>query len=437
MNMIKSFLPALVRHGIRRFENRLGHLPFRLHTWDGCSEVIGRGRPQFDFYVRDPKAVARILLAPDPGFGEAYIDGQVDVDPLPRFLDAYLTAPVPALGWWRFFKSPRLSRVPISQQYRDIQNHYDRGNRFFSLWLDASRTYSCAYFRRPSDSLDDAQAAKVTHVLRKAQLRPGQSLLDIGSGWGALIIEAAERYGVRSHGITLSREQLRHTEELIRARGLEGRVSVELCDYRELAARRPRFDRIVTVGMMEHVGRRNLPIFLSAIQQMLASRGVCVLHSMMRRRETEVSPYIRRHIFPGAYVPSWREVVALLPELNFHLIDMESLRRHYAMTLSRWAERFESALGNVRSLGFDEKFIRMWRLYLQGCAASFRHGVLDLFQLVFTSGVNNDLRLTRQHLFHRQANRRERVLQLVCGLPGQRLPAGHLCQVDETLAAAS
>jgi cyclopropane-fatty-acyl-phospholipid synthase len=238
--------------------------------------------------------------------------------------------------------------------------------------------------------------AKVEHVLRKAQLVPGQTLLDVGSGWGTLLIEAARRFGVRAHGITLSREQCAFTRERIRAEGLEGRVSVELLDYRELAARGRSFDRIVTVGMMEHVGRKNLPVFMDSLRHLLKPGGVAVLHSMTRLRECETSPWIRKHVFPGCYVPSWRELAALFPAFGFHLLDAESLRRHYALTLTRWADRFETRLDQVRALGFDKAFIRMWRLYLRGCAASFQSGLLDLHQWVVTRGINNDLPLTRQ-----------------------------------------
>jgi cyclopropane-fatty-acyl-phospholipid synthase len=293
----------------------------------------------------------------------------------------------------------RIGATSVSQQYRDIQAHYDRGDAFFALWLDPSRTYSCAYFRSESDDLTTAQAQKIDHVLRKAQLRPGDALLDIGSGWGAMLLRAAQQYGARAHGITLSRQQYEFTRETIRKAGLEKGASVDLLDYRELAASGVAFDRVVSVGMLEHVGRRNLPVFLGVVQRVLKAGGIGVLHFITRAREGPVSPWIRRHIFPGGYIPSWREVIALLPEFGFHLIDAESLRQHYALTLSHWARRFEEKLEEVHALGFDPSFVRMWRLYLRGCACAFRVGTLDLHQLTFTHGTSNSLLLTREHLY--------------------------------------
>jgi len=388
------FTRRLLRHAGSRLTDR----PFRISYWDGTSDQFGDGPPVFHLTVRSPAAAWRILRRPDPAFGDAYMAGEVEVDDLDGMLDVAHLAREPLRARLHLpeWTAPA---TPVSRQYRDIQAHYDRGNAFFALWLDASRTYSCAYFRREADDLETAQAAKIDHVLRKAQLRPGDTLLDIGSGWGALILRAAQQYGARAYGITLSRQQYDFTREAIHAAGLEEQASVDLLDYRELAQRGAAFDRVVSVGMLEHVGRRNLPLFLKTVQRLLQPGGIGVLHSITRAREGAVSPWIRRHIFPGGYIPSWRELIGLLPESGFHLIDAESLRRHYALTLSFWARRFEEKLAEVRALGFDETFIRMWRLYLRACAAGFWTGALDLHQLAFTHGINNALLLTREHLY--------------------------------------
>jgi cyclopropane-fatty-acyl-phospholipid synthase len=382
-------------HGVLSYLARNTPVAYQLRYWDGTAEQYGHGAPVFHVVVRDPAAVWRVLCAPDPALGEAYMEGAVDVDSVERLLDLLFTShfrqlPLSMPDWMR-------GGTRVSRQYRDIQAHYDRGNAFFSLWLDASRTYSCAYFRSEEDDLETAQAAKVRRVLQKARLRPGDTLLDIGSGWGELVRQAARDYGVRATGITLSRQQHEFSQAAIRAAGLQDRARVELLDYRELAARGEPYDRVVSVGMLEHVGRKNLPVFMEAVRRLLKPGGVCVLHSITRAREEEISPWIRRHIFPGAYIPSWRQVIGLLPEHGFHLIDVESLRRHYALTLTHWAERFEAKLPEVRALGFDETFIRMWRLYLRGCAVGFRFGSMDLHQFVFTHGITNDLPLTREH----------------------------------------
>jgi cyclopropane-fatty-acyl-phospholipid synthase len=388
----------LKRAAVRRACEHLTGVPFSVRYWNGQRDKFGAGAPQFEMTIRDPAVVWPVLCAPDPNFGDAYMHGAIDVDKLEPMLDALQMAP-PPLPLPSGIHLPHPG-TPVARQYKEVQSHYDLGNDFFSLWLDTSRTYSCAYFRRPSDSLETAQAAKIEHVLRKAQLKPGQRLLDIGCGWGALIMKAARKHRVLSSGITLSREQHAFVQNAIGENGLEERVGVRLCDYRELARSDETFDRIVSVGMLEHVGKRNLPVFLEAAQKLLKPGGVCVLHFISHSKEYEVGPWIKRHIFPGGYIPSWREVIALLPEFGFNLIDAESLRRHYARTLTEWANRFEAQLPAIRAQGFDEPFIRMWRLYLRGCAAGFRAGGLDLHQLVFTSGFNNKLAMTREHIYN-------------------------------------
>jgi cyclopropane-fatty-acyl-phospholipid synthase len=375
-----------------------GAVPFRVIYWDGTSDCYGGRRPEFCIRIKDPGTAWRILRAPDPEWGHAYVTGHVEVDNLDRLLEAH--ARLPPSGLSRLLVSPWLpAATPVSRQYQDIQAHYDRGNAFFSLWLDRSLTYSCAYFRDPAEDLETAQQAKIDYVLRKAQLEPGQSLLDIGSGWGALILRASQHYGVRAHGITVSRAQYEATRQAIRSAGLEDRTQVDLLDYRQFASQNLTFDRIVSVGMLEHVGRKNLPVFLSAVRGLLQPQGVCVLHSLTRPREVQMSRWMRQNIFPGSYIPSLREITDLLPALDFRLLDVESLRRHYALTVSQWSERFEARLPEVRALGLDESFIRMWRLYLRGAMAQLTAGALDVHQFVLTRGINNHLPLTRDSLY--------------------------------------
>ncbi len=239
---------------------------------------------------------------------------------------------------------------------------------------------------------------KVDYLLRKLNLKEGQTLLDIGSGWGELIIRAAKQYGVKSLGVTLSEEQVEKTKERIKDENLEGMVDVKLQDYRELASSGVQFDRLVSVGMLEHVGRANIPDFIAAVDSLLKNKGVFVLHTITKQVESESNAWMERYIFPGGYIPSIREFVATLPEHDFYIKDMESLRLHYARTLEFWADTFEKNLDAVRKK-FDEPFIRMWQVYLNSCIYGFRYRVVDLHQFILEKGINNELPMTRHYLY--------------------------------------
>lgn len=373
--------------------------------WDGTCEQYGDGEPGAKLIINDPSVVSRVFTEPELAFGESYMDGRVEVEgdlrevvrlaianqnllqdrPLRNRLAMKALQAIPG----------RLSR---GRQKKDVQYHYDIGNDFYALWLDESLSYSCAYFKTPQDTLFQAQLNKVDHILRKLQLQPGQALLDIGSGWGRLIIQAARQYGVRALGITLSEEQTEMTRRRISEEGLDGQVEVELMDYRTLAEQGRSFDRVVSVGMFEHVGRENLPVYMEAVRKMLRPGGVSMLHTITHVKEEPINSWIINYIFPGGYIPSLRETLWLLPDHDFHVLDVESLRLHYARTLDHWAENYEAVVDRVREM-FGERFTRMWRLYLNSCAASFRYSGLDVHQILFTHGLNNSLAMTREHIY--------------------------------------
>lgn len=236
----------------------------------------------------------------------------------------------------------------------------------------------------------------MAHILKKLSLTEGQSLLDIGCGWGELIITAAKRYGVKAIGITLSEEQFARVKERIKLEQLESSVEVHLMDYRDL--KKQSFDRIVSVGMLEHVGQDHLPEYFQKVNDLLVEGGLSVLHTITSPKEGATNAWIDKYIFPGGYIPSVNELVNYITEYNFYLTDFESLRRHYAKTLEKWAENFENVLDEVRKTK-DERFIRMWRLYLNACSASFLTGNIDLSQFIFTKGTNNFIPWTRDYLY--------------------------------------
>lgn len=429
----------LLQQALRSAHRHCPDISFAVSYWDAGEEVYGEQPHSFRLIFSD-RQVVRNAIESDPALalGEAYIDGSFDVEGDLRDVISFLYRSRNAAGGFgnlapelgtngpsgsagasptgaarRGAASSRLARVlttvlrlraaeptagNLAKQAEDVRHHYDLGNDFFSLWLDETMSYSCAYFQQPEDSLEQAQRQKIDHTLRKLQLQPGESLLDIGSGWGTLIITAAQKYGVTAVGLTLSREQYKETKRRISDLGLIGQVDVHLEDYRNLHNYNGAFDKVVSVGMFEHVGKENHRHYFAAVAGVLKPGGIALLHTITQPTETALNPWLSRYIFPGGYVPSLREIVAQLPDHGFHPIDVESMRLHYAMTLDHWSERFENNVDAVRNM-FDEPFVRMWRLYLRSCAASFRWSGLDIHQLLFTKGLNNDLPLTRSHLY--------------------------------------
>lgn len=369
---------------------------FAIKYWDSDRKIYGNGKPEFTIVLKEPISKKKILNDPSLAFGEAYMDGIIEVEGnLREVLEAVYRNKDSFLNKPRVLtKLSKIIPTSIEQQKEDIHHHYDLGNDFYKLWLDETLSYSCGYFKTKDDSLYQAQLNKIHHILEKLNMKEGDRLLDIGSGWGWLIIEAAKLYGVHATGITLSEEQYEKTKERISQEGLEDKVEVKLMDYRELADTGEKFDRVVSVGMMEHVGRANIPVYMKTVEKLLVPHGVSILHCITGQVESEGNLWINKYIFPGGFVPTIRELVAVMPDFDFHLVDVESLRLHYFMTLKHWSANFEKSLDKVRKM-YDERFIRMWKLYLDSCAASFHYGVIDVHQFLFTKGLNNELPMIR------------------------------------------
>lgn len=340
---------------------------------------------------------------------EDYVEGRIDIEGAMRPVidvasrlvrdDPTLVADTPGpLSWWRELlqRGKSLKRHRADVDARQVQFHYDVSDDFYALWLDPRRVYSCAYFRQPQMTLQQAQEAKLEHVCRKLMLQPGERFLDIGAGWGGLLLWAAERHGVRGVGITLSKNQHAHVNRLIEQRGLSDRVQMRLLDYRELPEDEP-FDKIASIGMFEHVGRANLPRYFDKIRRLLKPGGLLLNHGITAggTRNAQlgagIGDFIERYIFPGGELLHVSHVLQVMAEQGLEGLDTENLRPHYARTLWGWSDGLEAQLDEARRLTGD-KVVRAYRLYLAGSAMSFERGWLSLHQTLAArpSGDLND-----------------------------------------------
>lgn len=358
-------------------------------------QTIGTGPAEFKVTLKRPLPRTELLRSTSLALGEAYMRGDIELDrDLFEVLDLFLGQ----MGRFKSNKRALRSLIYTSKskgnQKKEVTSHYDIGNDFYRLWLDETMSYSCGYFKRAGDSLFEAQVQKVDHILEKLQLEKGMTLLDIGCGWGFLLKRAAQHYGVKGVGITLSEEQYRQFSEEIRDQHMEDRLEVRLMDYRDLEKSGLSFDRVVSVGMLEHVGRGNYECFLQNVEAVLNPEGLFLLHYISAQEEHPGDPWIKKYIFPGGTVPSLREIIDLMPEYRFFTLDVESLRRHYTQTLLCWRENFLKYRKEIAEK-YGEEFTRMWELYLASCAATFHNGVIDLHQILVSKGVNNRIPMTR------------------------------------------
>ena len=342
-------------------------------------------------------------LARDPqlGFGDLYSEGRIDVQgDLVRMLEAVYRSSARAearaslLGRLSgALRRPRRNSLAGSRD--NIHHHYDIGNEFYTLWLGRTMAYTCAYYPTDSTTLDEAQVAKMDHVCRKLRLRPGETVVEAGFGWGTLALHMARHYGVKVRAFNISHEQVSYARARAAAEGLADRVEYVEDDYRNISGR---YDAFVSVGMLEHVGVENYPALGEVAQRSIGANGRGLIHSIGRNYPARLHPWIERRIFPGAEPPSLKQMMDLFEPLDMSVLDVENLRLHYARTLTHWLELFEASAERVREM-FDEKFVRMWRLYLAGSVAAFTTGTLQLFQVVFAPRENNDIPATRAHLY--------------------------------------
>mgnify|MGYP003043663468 FL=1 len=392
MEINKNIVKSIAEH--------LSDRPFDLEYWDGEIIKYGEGEPEFKLIIKNFPSKKELLSDPSVALGEAYMKGDIDIEgDLQKFFESIIRNKDSFMNKNTVFRLASKIKAPsLIKSKKDIAHHYDIGNDFYSLWLDKTMSYSCGYFKNPTDTLYDAQMNKIHHILKKLNLKEGQHLLDIGCGWGYLIIEAAKLYKVKALGITLSEEQFKKAKERIKQEGLEDLVDVQLLDYRNLEKSNLEFDRIVSVGMAEHVGHANLPLFFKSVDSVLKESGLFLLHNITNLVETEGNKWITTYIFPGGYLPTLREELNIAADINFRTLDVESLRLHYMKTLEEWCKNFMNHLDEERDM-FDDEFLRMWHLYLATCAAAFHYWDIDIHQILFSKGINNTLPMTRKYLY--------------------------------------
>lgn len=396
------------------------HLHFAVRLWNGtvCHSSPGKGSV-FTLVIRNPRALRRLCLGGDQlSLGEAFIWGDFDIEG--DIIAAFHLADEVVLEKWsildklRFLKAMILARSPdqstreahlsgSAHSYRRdkaaVRFHYDVGNDFYRLWLDERMVYSCGYFSDSRNDLDTAQLNKLDYLCRKLRLKRGDRLLDIGCGWGGLILHAAQNYGVVAHGITLSKPQAELATEVIARAGQADRCTVTVCDYRDLGPE-PSYDKIVSVGMFEHVGRKRLAEYFRRVWQMLRPGGAFLNHgiaSCLNEPLSKGPSFIDRYVFPDGELLPIADVLRTAESAGFEVRDLESLREHYALTLRHWVQRLEKAKEKACRLT-DEITYRIWRIYMAGSAHGFETGKLNLYQALLckTDGGDSGLPMTRR-----------------------------------------
>jgi cyclopropane-fatty-acyl-phospholipid synthase len=387
----------------------------RLVDADGCAYEFGdnTGKPVVA-HITDKRTEWQLALNAPLAIGESYMDGRLVFErgTIYDFLELLLTnVSRQRRPRWLYaldrllFVTRRLQHYnPVGRAKRNAAHHYDIDGSLYDLFLDSDRQYSCAYFEHDGMSLEQAQEAKKRHLAAKLDLVDGMRVLDIGSGWGGLALYLAKTAHVDVTGITLSEEQLKIARERAQAMGLSKAVNFELCDYRNLEGQ---FDRIVSVGMFEHVGSAHYRSFFQQVERLLADDGVAVIHSIGRfDGPSTTNPFIAKYIFPGGYIPALSEVLPAVEHEGLLATDVEILRLHYAMTLCHWRQRFRSAW-HMAAEKFGERFCRMWEMYLAGSETAFRYQNLMVFQLQLAKD-QNVLPLTRDYMFDGERELRAR-----------------------------
>ena len=391
-----SFLNSLFKHD-----------GFELIDSNSKKYVIGKPSREklISLKLLDPKLMQKLLLYPDLYFGEAYMDGSLVIENgnITEFLDlafknigrgninSYGAVIKKLRGTYRYLTS--FNKIVKSKE--NVAHHYDISEKLYDLFLDENRQYSCAYFKNENDTLEQAQNNKIHHIIKKLNIQPNQKVLDIGSGWGTLALAIAKETQASVTGITLSENQFEYSKNKAKEMNLSNKVDFKLIDYRQL---NEKFDRVVSVGMFEHVGRKFYRTYFNKVFKLLNERGIALIHtigSSMPPRDPQ--PWIQKYIFPGGYTPSLSEVANPIENSGLIVSDIEVLRMHYAHTLRNWKERFLSKKDIVLDM-FDEKFFRMWEFYLASCEMAFKWGDQVVFQFQLSKD-NSSVPNTRDYIY--------------------------------------
>ncbi len=384
----------------KRFEHTVAQIrsqvtvPLRIELWNG-KRFDFCGEPNVTVTIPGPSAL-RYFIAPNlNGLGEAFVEGHIQVQGSPKNVfkvaEGLARSMSERLPWaFQWLASHSRDRDRAAIEY-----HYDVSNDFYALFLDRNMVYSCAYYRDEADTLETAQAHKLDHILNKLRLASGEKFLDIGCGWGALILRAAQQYGAIATGITLSKNQFDHASEQIRRAGLGERCQVLLCDYRDLAQSEA-YDKIASVGMFEHVGLKNLPAYFQTVHRLLKPDGLVLNHGITssdvqsRWIGMGAGEFIDRYVFPDGELPHLSLALREMAAANLEVADVESLRRHYARTCEAWSDRLEAH--GAQAIGMiGERRYRIWQIYLAGCAHGFAKGWMNLYQILCSKSDNTAL----------------------------------------------
>ncbi|MFE8070645.1 cyclopropane-fatty-acyl-phospholipid synthase family protein [Marinobacteraceae bacterium S3BR75-40.1] len=386
----------------RKFLKLAGHPPLTITLWNGERITAPNQAARYSVRLHDRRALYELVSNPNLAFGDLYSAGRLDVDGyLPDLMEdiyhAVGAAEEQLPGWLRMIWRNHVARPTHLKAAREnIHHHYDLGNDFYKLWLDQEEMqYTCAYYETPDLTLEQAQVAKLEHVCRKLQLKPGQTVFEAGCGWGGLARYMAREYGVKVRAFNISEEQVAYAREEAKRQDLDDRIEYVLDDYRNITGQ---CDAFVSVGMLEHVGPSHYQDLADVVRHSLHPEGLALIHTIGRNQPARINAWIEKRIFPGAHPPSLTELAEIGERGPFSVIDIENLRLHYARTLEDWLARFEEHRDKVQDM-YGESFVRAWRLYLAGSIAAFKASSLQLFQMVMSHPTNNQVPWNRRHLY--------------------------------------